>query len=472
MTIASRPRFSSPRRTVPVLLPALLALLGTSAKPAAAQEAPDLREQLDKIAGAEVRADRSVGIVAKVGKGAETLLLGTYGRTDVDSGEAMTADTLVSIGPITKQFTAAAILQLRDRGKLTLDDDVTRWLPDFRTHGNKVTLRHLLGHTSGVADLAAMPELRKLRMLRNPDLTRDAIYGIVNTQPFQFPTGSMQVYSNTGYWLLGRVLEKASGMRYEDYVERELLAPLGMKHTCYGSDAEQSSRCAAGHGIRDGKARRLPRIVHNGTFAAGALHASVEDLTLWTTALHAGKVLSPRSYAEMIAPTRLADGTPTQYGMGIVLAEDRQGRPFLGHDGGGFGFSAVARWYGEAELAVVVLTNSEPDTLTTVADDLAGAVLPQPSARGAFQGDAQLLVGKFGGPGRTAGSRLLVEVTQGPAGLTISVDEGTAEPLRWVEGTTFRQDRSRIQFLGNGAKEPANELRLDTGGDHFVLGRQ
>ena len=472
MTNESSSWLVSPTRTVEVLLPSLLALLVTGAEPATTQEASDLRAQLDTIAGAEVRAERSVGIVAKVGKGAETLLLGAYGRTDVDSGEAMTVDTLVSIGSITKQFTAAAILQLRDRGKLTLDDEVTRWLPDFRTHGNTVTLRHLLGHTSGVADLAAMPELRTLRMLRNPDLTRDAIYEVVNAQPFQFPTGSMQVYSNTGYWLLGRVLEKASGMRYEDYVERELLTPLGMTRTRYGSLAELLPRCAAGHGVRNGKARRMPRIVHNGTFAAGALHSSVEDLALWTSALHEGKVLSPRSYADMIAPARLADGTPTQYGMGIVCTEDRRGRPFLGHDGGGFGFSAVARWYGEAGLALVALTNSEPDSITTVVDDLAEAVLPQPPGSPTFQGDAHLLVGKYGGPGRAAGSHMLVEVTKGPAGMMISVDGGSAEPLRWVEETTFRQDRSRIQFLGNVAEEPAKELRLDTGGDHFVLKRQ
>lgn len=446
------------------------ALVLGGGSPAVAQDAPDLPKQLDAIAGAEVRAGRSVGIVAKVSKGNETILLGAYGKADAETGEAMFGDTIVSIGSITKQFTAAAILQLRDRGKLEIDDDVTKWLPDFRTHGNKVTLRHLLGHTSGVADMTAMAELRKLRMLRNPDLTRDAIYEVINAQPFLFPTGTMQVYSNTGYWLLGRVIEKASGMKYEDYIERELITPLGLKRTGYGTPADGLPRCSAGHGLRDGAPRRMPRIVHNGTFAAGAIYSTAEDLAAWMAALHKGRVLPPKSYMDMITPTRLNDGSPTRYGMGIVIKEDLHGHPFLGHDSGGFGFSADVRWYSGGEVAVVALTNSEPDAISAVADGLAAASLPTRTA-GAFQGDAATLVGKYGGPGRTAGSRMVIEVTKTPEGLVVSIDGAASEPLHWRKGLTFRHDDSMVIFCGSDEKGAAAGVRLDTGGDHFVLTR-
>ena len=101
---------------------------------------------------------------------------------------------------------------MRDQGKLSLDDDLTKWLPDFDTRGNTVTLRHLLGHTAGIVNLNEMPELRAMQLIRNPKVTRDDVYKGVSHYPLQFPTGTMQIYSNSGYWLLGLVIEKASGI--------------------------------------------------------------------------------------------------------------------------------------------------------------------------------------------------------------------------------------------------------------------
>jgi CubicO group peptidase (beta-lactamase class C family) len=152
----------------------LLALTLISVSAASAQDGPALARRLDSIAGAGVLEKRSVGIVAAVVKGKDTLLLKAYGKADVDGDVTMTVDTLLPIGSVTKQFTAAAILQLRDQERLSLDDEITRWLPDFETRGDKDTLRHLLGHTSGIADLTGMPELRAMRLMRNPSVTRDA----------------------------------------------------------------------------------------------------------------------------------------------------------------------------------------------------------------------------------------------------------------------------------------------------------
>jgi CubicO group peptidase (beta-lactamase class C family) len=170
-------------------------------------------ERLDSIAGAGVREDRSVGLVAAVVKGKDTLLLKAYGKSDVEGDVPMTVDTIIAIGSDTKQFTAAAILQLRDQGKLSLDDEITKWLPDFDTRGNTVTLRHLLGHTSGVTDLVEMPELRAMKLMRNPTVTREDVYKVISHYAFMFPTGTMQLYSNSNFWLLGLVVEKASGSR-------------------------------------------------------------------------------------------------------------------------------------------------------------------------------------------------------------------------------------------------------------------
>ena len=328
----------------------------------------------------------------------------------------ITVDTVVPIGSDTKQFTAAAMLQLRDQGKLSLDDDITKWLPDFETRGNKVTLRHLLGHTSGITDLVEMPELRAMKLMRNPTITRDDVYKVISRYAFMFPTGTMQLYSNSNFWLLGLVIEKASGMTYEEYVEKKIFEPLGMTRSMYCNNSENVPRRAYGHGLRNGIkpfVRVIP-IVHTATYAAGAICSTAEDLITWLQALHGGKVLAPKSYTEMMTPSTLNDGTSLRYSMGLFVGEDSRGLRFIGHDGGGFGFSSQTRWYPDAKLAVVVLTNSEPDDTTVVADNLAAVVLPPPQVR-PFTGDASLLVGTYKGPGR--GREMVVEVTQMPQGI-------------------------------------------------------
>jgi D-alanyl-D-alanine carboxypeptidase len=429
-----------------------------------------LVQRLDAIAGAGVLENRAVGIVAAVVKGRDALLVKAYGKADVEGDAPMTVDTVIPIGSVTKQFTAAAILQLRDQGSLSLDDEITKSLPDFETGGNKVTLRHLLGHTAGIVNLGEMPELRALKVIRNPKVTRDEVYKIVSRYPFQFPTGTMQIYSNTGYWLLGAIVEKASGMTYEDYIEQKIFAPLGMARSMYCNIGENIPRRAHGYGMKGGKTGRVPPIVHTATFAAGAICSTAEDMIRWLQALHGGKVLSPKSYAEMMTPLKLNDGTPLQYSMGTIVAEDSRGLRYLGHSGGGFGFSSVVNWYPEAQLAVVVLTNSEPDEIAVVTENLAAAVLPVPSPPGPFTGDAAPLVGTYKGLG--PGGDVVVEVTQTPAGIAFSIRGAPAGPLPWVEGWTFRRSSTLLTFRRSGNSGPATELRFDTAGDHLILKRQ
>src|SRR5437762_4790485 len=239
----------------------------------------------------------------------DTLLLKAYGKAVVESDSAATVDTVFQLNSDTKQFTAAAILQLRDQGKLTLDDDITKWLPDFDTRCNKVTLRHLLNHTSGIAELGMMKELRAMQLMRNPTATRDEVYTVINRYPFMFPTGTMEIYSNTNFWLLGLVIEKASGMTYEDYVEKKIFEPLGMTRSMYCNNSEKVARRASGYGMRSGTPILVPPIVYTGAQGSGGICSTADDVITWLKALHGGKVLTPKSYAEMIKPAMLNDGT-------------------------------------------------------------------------------------------------------------------------------------------------------------------
>jgi CubicO group peptidase (beta-lactamase class C family) len=450
-------------------LSGLLVALSATAIVAAAPPGDTLTQRLDAIAGAAVRENRAVGIVAAVVKGGDRLLLDAYGKADVTTDAAMTPDTVVPIGSVTKQFTAAAILQLRDQGKLSVDDPIEKWLPQFDTHGNRVTLRHLLNHTSGVAELTAMPELRTLQVFSNPNTTRDDLLALISRHAFVFPTGTMQIYSNSGFWLLGLVVEKASGMSYEDYIEQRIFAPLGMNRSMYCNDNEDVVRRARGHGMRGGAARRAPTMLYTANYSAGALCSTAADMVKWMQALHGGKVLTKRSYEEMMAPATLNDGTRLRYSMGLTIGEDSHGIRFIGHDGGGFGYSAVANWYPRARMAIVVLTNSEPDEIAKTTEDLAAAVLPAPRPPGPFKGDSAALTGIYKGLG--PGGDATVEVTRVADGIAVSLRGGPAMPAPWVKDLTFRRNTTLVTFrrIGSG---PATEVVFDTGGDHFTLKRQ
>jgi CubicO group peptidase (beta-lactamase class C family) len=433
---------------------------------AAQQSGSALVQRLDSIAGAEVRANRSVGIVAAAVQGKNKLLLEAYGKADVDGNVPMTLATTIPIGSVTKQFTAVAVLQLRDQGKLGLDDDVRKWLPELNTGSSTVTIRHLLTHTAGITDLSGMQELRVLRMMYNPTLTRDSVYKIISRYPLVFPPGTMEVYSNSGFWLLGRVIEKASGVSYEEYIEKRILAPVGMSHSHNCSNGRPER--AAGYTMRNAAFTREPDIVHTATYAAGAICSTAGDMITWLQALHGGKVLSPKSYAELIAPAKLADGTVVRYGLGTTVAEDSHGLRYIGHNGGGFGFSSEARWYPDAQLAVVVLTNSEPDQITKTTEAIAAAVLPPTRAAGEFTGDPSPLLGKYKG---LAYSNMVVIVTRGPHGIMSSVNGQPSETLSWIEGWTFRKGDVLLTFRAGASTDQAAELRFDTGGDHYILER-
>ena len=447
------------------LRPTLLALALTTfaAADAAAQNGGTLPQRLDSVAGSGVLAKRAVGTVAAVVKGPDTLLFKGYGRADLEWDVPMPADAMFEIGSVTKQFTAAAILLLRDEGKLSLDDDITKWLPGLDTRGNKVTVRRLLDHTSGMVGFEAIPEFQQLS--RNPSFPRDSVIALINPQPFQFPTGTMQMYNNYAVWLAGLIIEKASGITYEKYVEERIFAPLGMTRSMYCNSSENVPRRAHGYIVyNNGVINRGPTNAHTLIpFAAGSICSTAGDLVKWVKALHGGKLLSPKSYQEMITPAKLNDGTPLRYGLGIAVQKDSHGLPYIGHGGSVSGFDADTRWYPDAQLAVVVLMNNGGDA-GDIGEKLAAELLPwQRPTVAAFTGDTAPLVGTYKGPGR--GRDMVIQVTQAPQGIAVSINGGTSRPVPWVEGMTFAMGDTFLTFRGG-------DLHLSGGSAYTVLKRQ
>ena len=427
--------------------------------------------RLDSLAGAPVLERRAAGISVAVVRGGDTLLLKSYGKANIELDVPLPVGAVHEIGSVTKQFTAAAVLQLRDEGKLSLDDDLTKFLPNYPTGGRKIPIRRLLDHTSGIKGLTEIPAFRELQHRGWP---RDSAIALMARQPFEFPTGEAQIYNNSAFVLLGHVIEKASGMTYEQYVENKIFAPLGMKKSSYCNNSEIVPGRASGYQIADANnMRRAPLNDHTWPFSAGSLCSTAGDMVGWLQALHGGKVLTPASYKDMTTPSRLNDGTALRYGMALTVGQDARGALTIGHGGAIAGFNSYAGWYPDAKLAIVVLINSNgPVSPEAIASELAGEIIPRlPLALKTYNADATDLVGRYRGPSR--GREMMVEVSRNADGVLVaSVNGAAAQALPWIEAWKFgRRGQTFMTFERAGTTGPATLLRYDGGGGYYMLKR-
>src|SRR5436309_7165060 len=182
--------------------------------------------KIDAIVGAPINAGKVAGASVAVVKGNETLVMKGYGFADLELDVPTPPRVTYEIGSITKQFTAAAILLLAEQGKLSLADELTKFVPDYPTQGNRVTIRHLLNHTSGIKGYTELPEFRAFQMFKKP---REELVKIFSAKPFDFQPGDEMIYNNSAFFLLGLIIEKVSGHAYADFVKENLFDRVGMK---------------------------------------------------------------------------------------------------------------------------------------------------------------------------------------------------------------------------------------------------
>lgn len=443
-------------------------VLMPAAAPAQAPSRAVLVARLDSIAEAAVRNGRVVGLSVAVVRGTDTLLLKGYGKADVEHNVPTPPNAVYEIGSVTKQFTAAALLTLRDEGKVDLDADLSTYLPDYPTQGRRITVRRLLDHTSAIKGITEIPAFGDLSRRALP---RDSALALMARQPFEFEPGEAQVYNNSAYILAGLIIEKVSGQSYEDYIEQRLFAPLGMTRSRYCSNTEVVEGRAHGYAVQGTVIRRAGYVDHRWPYAAGSLCSTAGDMVRWLQALHGGEYLSARSYTEMTTPATLADGTPTRYGLGLSLANDPRGARMIGHGGAIDGFLAQANWYPDQRLAIVVLMNntggmSPPALSNALAAQLVPAV---PLATRPFTGDAAPLAGTYVGAGRGQPMRVVISVGEGGA-LMVSPGGAPAQPAQWVEGLTFRSGPNEIRFDTRNPAEPV--LHVSASAAHYVLRRE
>ncbi|HIE1097643.1 MULTISPECIES: serine hydrolase domain-containing protein [Stenotrophomonas] len=277
-----------------------------------------------------------------------------YGQRDVARRLAVRTDTPFEIGSITKQFTAAAVVQLQEAGRLSLDDPLARYLPDA-PHAHEVTLRQLLSHTSGLHDYFDGPEHEVDALVTQP-IAFDRLLARISDRPLDFEPGSRWSYSNTGYMLLGRVIEVVSGERYADYLRRHLLQPLGMRHTFTLADTGRLGGMAVGYRHEAGVLRRSPYFHPDWSGAAGFLVSTLDDLARWDRGLSEGRVVSQAGYREMITPVHTGEGGSADYGLGLFV-NAVYGQARIGHTGGSQGFTTADEYFPDLGLRIIAFTN-------------------------------------------------------------------------------------------------------------------
>jgi len=331
----------------------------------------ELGGRIDAVVKPHLKKPGAVGLSVGVAFGGEVVAKG-YGLADAEFDVVADAETCFRIGSITKQFTAALVLKQIEQGKVSLDDPLGKHVPDFPTAGKTVTVRQLLDHTSGIKSYTDLgPEWEKKQPL---ELSHDELLGLVAGKPFDFEPGTEWRYNNTGYYLLGVLLEKVTGRPYAELIQQEIATPLGLGRTRYDSNRELIKNRAQGYEFAQGKLGNDAPLGMSQPGAAGALLSTGGDLVRWSQALVAGKVVTKASYARMVQPTVLPNGSDTHYGFGLM--RDEFGGTARVHHGGGInGFNSFLFWLPEPGFHVAVISNSEHLNAQRVAEDIAYEVL-------------------------------------------------------------------------------------------------
>lgn len=350
-------------------------LLASVAAPSLALPA-DFKVNADKIMAKAV-TEGGAGVSVVVTENGKTAYRAERGYANIEGKIAIAPDTSFRFASITKQFTAAAIMKLVDQGKVSLDDPLTKYLPDYPGPGGAATVRQLLNHTSGIMPYTQIPEWAA-KANTGASTTTQGLVDVFKAVPLQFQPGEKYEYNNSGYVLLGAILEKVTGKSWDEAVIDLATGPAGLTSIRSGIHEAQVKTMATGYTDDDGKAVPSIAIHMSNPHAAGALIGTADDLARWGNALHSGKIVSPASYAAMTTAGKLSNGEAIQYGFGLAPGDVR-GRKTIGHNGNIFGFGTSSIYVADPEIFIVVLSNSdalvEADTLAT---RLAAAALGDP----------------------------------------------------------------------------------------------
>ncbi|PXV57067.1 CubicO group peptidase, beta-lactamase class C family [Dyella jiangningensis] len=361
------------------------------------------------------------GMELLIARGDRVLFHAARGSAEIELGVPLRTGQVYRIASITKMFTAAEVLKLAEQGRVSLDDTLDKYLPDF-PNASHIRLRQLLNHTAGISDVAKNPQpgffARKLD-------TATLLAQVASRDP-AFAPGTQQSYSNGGYAVLGAVIEKVTGKPWHEAIREQLLEPLGLRQTGYGDNAAIIPGRVAGYttDTPDHGVRNASYINASVPAAAGAFVSTAEDLFHWMRALTGGKVIGNAWFAQMTTPASLPAGVTSAhpYGLGVYLWQVR-GKPMIGHTGQIDGFASAVAYVPSAQVTVVVLANDDHTDARTLARRLAALAMGEP----------------YDTPVAVSLSKAELDALQG----SYRIDGATLETLSVKDGQLFAQRTGR-----------------------------
>ena len=389
-----------------------------------------IQDQIDAIIENAINETQLVGASVGVMSHNEVIFARGYGYADLNRKVEATEHTVYQVGSITKQFTALAVMILVEQDKVNLNDIMLDYLPNYPQRDHKVTIDQLLNHTSGIKSYT---DIEKFWEISERDLSREEIVDLFSSEPVEFSPGENYQYNNSGYYLLGLIIENVSGISYADFLKENVWQSLEMFDTHYLGKTEPIKNIATGYDHKDNEFVLARPLGMDNPFSGGSLGSSVLDLLKWQTALNEDQLISRQSYNKMIEPGLLTGGKHTTYGYGFFMS-NLNGHRKIEHGGTINGFRAQLSTYPDDGLTVTVLCNHNSAPQAQLESQISRLMLGIPETRiqeiHLSESERQLYTGNYKWCS-----------TMAPVPFPVSVAEGTlrvsGRPLRAIGNHTF-----------------------------------
>jgi len=325
---------------------------------------------IDSLIVKDFKDSNGPGAVFMVSRKGKPIYQKAVGKANLELGDNLGNENVFQLGSMTKQFTAVAVLMLEQKGKLKVEDPIKKYVPDY-PNGAKITIHHLLTHTSGIKDFTKM---KALSDIAQKEMTPKMMVDFFKNEPVDFAPGEKFEYNNSGYVLLGHLIEIVSGERYEDFIKKYIFDKAGMSRSLYASDRKVIEKRAYGYHKKESGYVNKTKISFSVPFSSGSLMSTTGDMLKWQNALNSNLLLDAKETNKAFSRYKLNNGAEYTYGYGWHI-RDIGGTPTREHGGSIFGFKTMAVYIPSEDIYVIGLSNCDCNSPTKLVGDIAAFVL-------------------------------------------------------------------------------------------------
>lgn len=328
--------------------------------------AQQLETKIDNLLSTVFKDKDGPGGAFLIAKGGQPIYQKAFGKANIELGVDMNIQNVFQLGSITKQFTAIAILMLEEANKLSTQDLISKYIPDY-PNGDKITIHHLLTHTSGIKDFTKM---KSISQIAQKDLSPKELVDFFKNEPVDFLPGEKFEYNNSGYAVLGYIIELTAQDTYEHYIQKNIFTKAGMTNSRYASDVAIIKNRAYGYQQKNNQYVNKTRISFNIPYASGSLMSTIGDMLKWQNALNQNTLLKASSSKKAFTVYQLNNGSSINYGYGWHISQIN-GFPSREHGGSVFGFKTMGVYLPQQDIYVIGLSNCHCNSPTQATRDIA-----------------------------------------------------------------------------------------------------